>query len=198
MTNQTERRNHLHHRWVEPNKGVKSFIGSGTTTLGRALAAHLQCPHFDTDTYFWFPTDPPFTAKRETTLRQQRLMDDLTAHDSWILSGSFCGWGDVAMPLFELVVFLLLSPDVRLERLHHREYERYGERIMPGGDMHETSQAFLDWAASYDTGAVHMRSKRLHEQWLGTLPCPIICMEGEYTIEEQVDVLMPEIRSSGT
>ena len=25
--------------------------GSGTTTLGRALAERLQCPHFDTDDY---------------------------------------------------------------------------------------------------------------------------------------------------
>jgi adenylate kinase family enzyme len=25
--------------------------GSGTTTLGRALAEHLQHPHFDTDDY---------------------------------------------------------------------------------------------------------------------------------------------------
>ena len=168
--------------------------GAGTTTLGRALAEHLQCPHFDTDNYFWLPTDPPFTTKRDTTLRQQLLMDDLTAHDSWLLSGSLCGWGDVAIPLFELVVFLWLPPDVRLERLRHREYERYGERIMPGGDMHETSQAFLDWAASYDTGGVNMRSRRLHEQWLGTLPCPIICIEGEYAIAEQLAVLMAEIR----
>ena len=98
------------------------------------------------------------------------------------------------MPLFELVVFLWLPPDVRLKRLRHSEHERYGKRIMPGRDRYEQSQEFLDWAASYDTGDVHMRSRRLHEQWLSTLPCPIVCMEGEYAIEEQLDVLMPEIR----
>jgi adenylate kinase family enzyme len=167
--------------------------GSGTTTLGRALSERLQCPHFDTDSYYWLPTDPPFTAKRDTRLRQQLLMDDLTAHDSWILSGSLCGWGDVAMPLFELVVFLWLPTGMRLERLRQREHERYGERIMPGGDRYEKSQEFLDWAASYDTGDVNMRSKRLHEQWLSTLPCPILLIEGEYSIEEQVAVLMAEI-----
>jgi adenylate kinase family enzyme len=80
--------------------------GAGTTTLGRALSKHLRCPHFDTDVYFWEPTDPPFTAKRETTLRQQLLMDDLTIHNAWVLSDSLCGGGDVAIPLFELVVFL--------------------------------------------------------------------------------------------
>jgi adenylate kinase family enzyme len=168
--------------------------GSGTTTLGRALAERLNYIHFDTDNYFWLPTDPPFTAKRATTLRQQLLMDELTAHDSWVLSGSLCGWGDITIPLFELVVYLWVPCEIRLERLHHREYERYGERIMPGGDMYEKSQAFLEWAASYDEGGLDMRSRQLHEQWLGMLPCPIICIEGEYSIEEQIDVLMTEIR----
>jgi adenylate kinase family enzyme len=167
--------------------------GSGTTTLGRALSQRLQCLFFDTDAYFWLPTDPPFTGKRETTLRQQLLMDDLTAHKSWVLSGSLCGWGDLAIPLFDLVVYLWLPTDIRLERLRQREIERYGERIMPGGDMYEQSQAFLDWAASYDDGGLDMRSRQRHEQWLSTLPGPIVCIEGEYSIEEQIDMLVAEI-----
>jgi len=168
--------------------------GSGTTTLGRALAEHLQSPHFDADDYFWLPTDPPFTQQRERTERQQLLMNDVTAHDSWVVSGSLCGWGDVAIPLFELVVFLQIPPDIRMERLRQREHARFGERILPGGDMYESSQAFFTWAASYDEGDVHIRSRRLHEQWLSTLPCPIICFEGAYTIEEHLAVLMVEIQ----
>jgi hypothetical protein len=65
---------------------------------------------------------------------------------------------------------------------------------MASGDMYEKSQAFLDWAASYDEGGLDMRSRQLHEQWLGMLPCPIVCIEGEYFIEEQIDVLMTEIQ----
>ena len=166
--------------------------GSGTTTLGRALAERLNYAHFDTDDYFWLPTDPPTTEKRERTERQKLLMGDLTANESWVLSGSLCGWGDVAIPLFDLVVYLWVPCEIRLERLRHRERERFGERIMPGGDMYETSQAFLKWAASYDKGGLEMRSRQLHEQWLGMLPCPIVCIEGEYTIEEQLDVLLDE------
>jgi hypothetical protein len=41
-------------------------------------------------------------------------------------------WGDdVAIPLFELVVFLSLSQDIRMERLHRREHARFGARILP-------------------------------------------------------------------
>ena len=139
------------------------------------------------------PTDPPFTHQRERTERQQLLMDDVTAHDSWVVSGSLCGWGDVAIPLFELVVFLWIPHDVRMARLRQREHQRFGERICLGGDMYEQSQAFLAWAASYDEGGLDIRSRRLHEEWLSTLPCPILYFEGEYTIEEQLAVLMVEI-----
>jgi hypothetical protein len=121
-------------------------------------------------------------------------MDDVTAHDAWVVSGSLCGWGDVAIPLFELVVFLWILHDRRMERLRRREHERFGARILPGGDMYEHSQAFLAWAASYDEGDVNIRSRRRHDQWLNTLPCPIICFEGEYSIEEHLAVLMVEIQ----
>jgi hypothetical protein len=120
-------------------------------------------------------------------------MHDLTAHDTWVVSGSLCGWGDVAIPLFEFVVFLSIPPEVRMARLRRREHERFGERILPGGDMYEVSQAFLTWAASYDEGGLDMRSRQRHDQWLSTLPCPVVRIEGEYTIEKQLAVLMVEI-----
>jgi hypothetical protein len=53
------------------------------SSLERSAAwMHEVYPHFDTDDYFWLPTDPPFTEKRETPLRQRLLVDDLTANDS--------------------------------------------------------------------------------------------------------------------
>ena len=173
---------------------ILGACGSGTTTLGRALAERLQCPHFETDAYCWVPTHPPYTKQRERTERQQLLMDDVTVHDSWVVSGSLCGWGDVAIPLFELVVFLSIPPNIRMARLRHRQHARFGERMLPGGDMYESSQAFLARAASYDEGGVDIRSRQVHEEWLGTLPCPMLCFEGEYTIEEHLAVLMVEIQ----
>jgi hypothetical protein len=59
--------------------------------------------------------------------------------------------------------------------------------------MYEVSQAFLAWAAAYDEGGFDMRSRQRHDQWLSTLPCPILRLEGEYSIEEQLAVLMGEI-----
>ncbi|PON15019.1 hypothetical protein C2W62_26010 [Candidatus Entotheonella serta] len=163
--------------------------GSGTTTLGRAVMQRFGYSHFDTDGYYWLATDPPFTHPRDTTSRQQRLMDDLRAHEAWVLSGSLYGWGDVAIPLFELVVYLWIPPELRLQRLRQRETERYGDRVARGGDRYEQSQAFLDWAAAYDEDGPDMRSKCLHEQWLRSLPCPVVRIEGDYSTDMRLDKL---------
>ena len=44
---------------------ITGAAGSGCTSLGRALADRLGCVNFDTDTYFWLPSDPPFQQMRE-------------------------------------------------------------------------------------------------------------------------------------
>jgi adenylate kinase family enzyme len=150
--------------------------GSGTTTLGRALAQTLSIPHFDTDSYFWVPTDPPFQTIRAVPDRHALLGPDL-ARDAWVLSGSLCGWGDVYIPRFERVVFLAVPIDVRLERVKARERERYGARIAPGGPLHEKSLAFLAWVASYENGSPPERSRGMHEAWLATLTCPVLRLE---------------------
>lgn len=40
-----------------------------------------------------------------------------------------------------------------------------GSRIEIGGDMFEDHQKFLTWAAAYDCGDIHMRSKAKHDEW---------------------------------
>lgn len=166
---------------------ILGAAGAGTTTLGRSLAEHCQCPHFDTDEYFWLPSDPPFQHVRSRPARQALLAADLVRHRQWVLSGSLCGWGDVFIPLFEVVVFLWLPPTVRLARLVERERRRFGEAALaPGGVMYTHHTAFMAWAAAYDDGGLKLRSRRLHEQWLRSLPCPVLRLEGAQSIEESV------------
>ena len=152
--------------------------GSGTTTLGQALARHLACPHFDTDDYYWVPTEPKFEQIRDRAERQSLLGSDLQRHPAWVLSGSLCGWGDLFMRHFELVIFCAVPSEVRLARLRARERERYGkEAIAPGGRHHAKYEAFIAWASSYDDGPAVERSRRMHEDWLARLSCPVLRLE---------------------
>jgi hypothetical protein len=45
---------------------------------------------------------------------------------------------------------------------------------------------FIEWASKYDTADESMRSLRLHEQWMTTLPCRCIRFEDGLTIEERL------------
>lgn len=160
--------------------------GSGTTTLGRRLATELACPQFDTDDYFWQPTDPPYQAPRPMPERLGRLQAALAPHPRWVLSGSLSGWGDRLIQHFDVVIFLAVPAKVRLARLTARQRERYGAAIDAGGPLHETHRAFLDWAAAYDDGDETMRSRQRHETWLNDLPCPVIRLEGTQSVDERM------------
>jgi adenylate kinase family enzyme len=164
--------------------------GSGTTTLGVALAREIDGAHFDTDHFFWLPTDPPFTTKRPVEQRLHLLEAQLDRQACWVLSGSLMGWGDVLVPRFDLVVFLYVPPDVRLERIIARERQRYGADIDPGGRMHENHKAFVDWAKGYDTADSEGRSHARHRAWIDSLPCPVVEITGVPTVEESVECVL--------
>jgi adenylate kinase family enzyme len=158
--------------------------GAGTSTLGHELARQHSLTFFDTDGFFWEPTDPPYQQVRNRTSRQELLMDALSTTNRWILAGSICGWGDVALSLIDLAVFVVTAVDVRLMRLQAREQHNFGSRISPGADMHEQYKTFLKWAAQYDEGSPVERSRRLHEEWITHLRCPVIRVDGTKSINE--------------
>lgn len=161
--------------------------GSGTSSLGAALATRFGYAHLEVDRFFWEPTEPPFTTMREVGERRPMLTAALDAHPRWVLSGSLCGWGDVFIPRFELVVFLYLPPEIRMARLRERERMRYGEAATgPGGPMHQHYRTFIEWAASYDSADDTIRSLARHRRWLAALKCPTMRLEGPLAFDEQI------------
>ncbi|MBR6521145.1 MAG: shikimate kinase [Oscillospiraceae bacterium] len=152
--------------------------GAGTSTLGRKICAELGYRFMDTDDYFWLPTDPAYTVKRPRDERIALMNRDIDEADNVVISGSLIGWGDVLIPRFTLAIRVETDTDIRAERLHIREKEKFGARIEPGGDMYEQHLEFLDWARAYDTGGLDMRSKAHHDEWQKRLKCPLICLDG--------------------
>ncbi|MEI1250097.1 ATP-binding protein [Rhizobium aouanii] len=162
---------------------VMGASGSGTTSLGRALAEKLDIAHLDTDDFFWLPTDPPFTTPRDADERIGLLLDEVARHEGWVLSGSALKWGRPLEPLYDLIVFLRIDPELRMARILAREIARYGKRIRPGGDMVVKSGEFLEWAASYDTAGPERRSLAAHEQWLETQTAPVLRLDSSLEID---------------
>ena len=160
--------------------------GTGTTTIGRALADTWSVPHADVDDYFWEPTDPPYSTQRDPARRVELMEAMFAPRPAWVLSGSIMGWGEALIPRFDVVVFITLEPTVRLARLRRREHQRYGSRIDPGGDLEAANSEFLTWAAGYDDPGFAGRSRAFHDAWLAALPCPVLALDGDAPIGELV------------
>ena len=158
---------------------ITGASGSGTTTLGRALAQRLAVPHFDTDDFFWVPTDPPYRRKRDVADRLRLLHELLGERRAWVLSGSLDSWGAPLVPLFDLVIWLDTPTEIRLARVAARQRIRYGRAaIAPGGALYDEHRAFLAWTAAYDSGLSEGRSRRRHESWLAELRCQVLRLDG--------------------
>ncbi len=168
--------------------------GSGTTTLGKIISRKYNMSHFDSDDYFWLPTNPPFEKMRSVKKRRELLYNSINDTDSWVISGSFCGWGDIFIPYFDLVIYLWVPTKIRIERLKKREWDEFGNDILPGGIMHENYIKFIKWASEYDYGGTDMRSKKTHELWMSKLDCRILRIEGDYTIEENLKMVEEKIK----
>jgi adenylate kinase family enzyme len=158
--------------------------GSGTTTLGAALAERLHAPLVDVDDYYWKATDPPFSEKHPPERRIETILGKLHGLETWVISGSLASWGDPLVARFTLAVFLCLDPTERMARIVAREAQRYGDRILPGGSMHEAHVAFMAWARSYDTASPPVRSLTLHEQWMARLACPTLRLDSAGPVED--------------
>ncbi|MFO7637220.1 MAG: AAA family ATPase [Clostridia bacterium] len=158
--------------------------GAGTTTLAQALEKEYGYTWLDTDGYFWEPTDPPFVRSLPHEERVKRISAAIEEHPKCVISGSLCGWGDVLIPRFDLVVFVDTPTEVRIQRLEKRENGRFGERIRPGGDMYDNHIEFIEWAKTYDTAGIDQRSRALHEEWIKLLSCPLLRVDGTNPINE--------------
>lgn len=167
--------------------------GSGTTTLGKIISSKYDLAHFDADDYFWYPTDPPYDKIRPVKERRELLLNDIKKVKSWVISGSICGWGDIFIPHFDLVIYLWAPTEVRIKRLKKREQEEFGEELLPGGKMYENHKGFLEWTSKYDSAGTEMRSRKTHEMWMKKLECPILKIEGVYKIEKIVKLVQYKI-----
>lgn len=174
-------------------------MGVGDTTLGKELARRLEFPHFDLDDYHWrWDTDLPYTIFRSKEERVNRLMADISNHQKFVMSGSMWSIRKAFEPLFCLAVFMTAPAEIRAERIRQRSIDRWGERVLPGGDMYEASEVYKDYlscARSYDGDISPQACIVQHEQWVTELPCPVLRVDGTKDISENAEWVITQYLS---
>lgn len=155
---------------------ITGASGCGTTTLGKALALRAGAAFYDTDDYYWTPSDPPFRNKTPPATRLARLLEDLRKVPVAVIAGSMLNWGAELEDSLSLIVFLTVPAEIRVARLRARELQRFGS----------VTPEFLTWAAQYDHGYLEGRSLARHQAWLAQRRCPVLGIDGDTSTEYRV------------
>lgn len=171
-------------------RGIILFgaMGVGDTTLGKEIAKRLNLPHFDLDDYHWrWDTDIPYTVFRPREERTESILKAISEHPRFVMSGSMWSIRKTFEALFDMAVFITAPVEVCAERLRIRSITRWGDRVLPGGDMYERDDLYKDYLAaakSYDQDICPQMCRIQHEEWAKELPCPVLRVDGTKPIAE--------------
>lgn len=155
--------------------------GSGKTTLAVALAKELNFKHIDIEQYYFTSTDNPYASSRTREEVERLLLEDIKQNPCFVFSAVN---GDMTPEINEnyaLVVYLDAPLDLRMKRIRQRSIDKFGNRVLTGGDMYEQEEKFFSLAEK--------RSPQKIEEWLKALSCKVIRLDGTKSIQKNVEFI---------
>lgn len=87
--------------------------------------------------------------------------------------------------LYQYAILLEAPKEIRMERIVNRSFQKFGERMLPGGDLHRQEDAFFRFAENRPEDHV--------EKWVKRLNCPILRIDGTKPIEENIAMIRNRI-----
>lgn len=161
--------------------------GAGKSTLGKALADKLNYKFMDIEDYY-FPkseSDYPYAAARTRTEVSSLLLEDMKKYPNFILASVKGDYGEEVISLFTYAIWISVPKNIRLERVRGRSFQKFGNRILPDGDLYEKEKNFFDM--------VQNRSEQDVENWLKSTCIPMIQVDGTNTVPQNIEIIIDKI-----
>ena len=162
--------------------------GAGKSTLGKRLATELGWTFRDIEEYY-FPvnnTDYNYSEARTKEEVSKLLLADMRKHENFILASVKGEFGSEVSKLFTCAILIDVPKELRMERIRKRSNQKFGNRMLPGGDLYEKEEQFFDM--------VENRPEDYTTRWLETVDMPIIRVDGTKAIEDNVVKIKEELR----
>ena len=156
---------------------IVGLNGSGKTTLGRALAERLGYYRMDVEDYYFPKSDVPYSVARTREEVERLMLADIKEHGDFVLS-AVCADFAAIEPFYKLIVYLEAPQNERMERIRQRSVDKFGSRVLPGGDMYEQEENFFVFAAK--------RTPDKIEKWIKTVAGAVLRIDSRKPTEELV------------
>lgn len=121
---------------------ITGLNGCGKSTVCKLLAEKLNYYSMDVENYYFIDSDIPYSKFRTHEQTKKLMLNDITKYNNFVLATVNCDWGNEITSACRLAVVLKAPLDIRMERIKKREYEKFGDRVLNGGDLHESQQKF--------------------------------------------------------
>ena len=110
------------------------------------------------------------------------LEEKIADNNRFIFAAVKGNYGDKLVASLDYVVLIEVPKQIRCQRVRNRSYGRFGERILPGGDLYDKEAAWFSLTES--------RPENYTTEWLETVNCPVIRIDGTLPVEENVEYLV--------
>lgn len=166
---------------------VCGLNGVGKSTLGKALAEKLNFYFIDVEDLYFPKTnsDYVYASPRTREEVEKLLFSEIKAHKNFIFSSVKGDYGEAVYPYFQYAILIDAPKDIRIQRVKNRSFQKFGNRMLLGGDLHEQEEHFFSF--------VNSRAENTVEEWVQCLNCPIIRVDGTKPIAENIDFIIEQI-----
>ena len=162
--------------------------GSGKSTLGRALAEQLDWRFIDNEDLYFPKTDPkrPYAAERTRDEVERLLLAEVRRNDQFVFASVRGNYGVDVLSYYQAAVLVEVPREIRLQRVKARSYAKFGERMMPGGDLYESEKRFYE--------LIDARPDGYASCWLEGMEMPVLRVDGTRPVGENVALIAQWLR----